>query len=402
MSEAVQFLPDGTVTTPQGFVAGATYAGIKTYSEDKLKLDLGLLRSQEPCVTVGTFTTNKVQSPSLVLTRKLVEGGKVRGVVATSGIANTCVGEQGMIDAKETASLAAQQVGVGTEEMAICSTGIIGVELPMALIRSGVPKLTLAPDGGLSFARAIMTTDRRPKSMAVQCELDGRTVTIGGCVKGSGMIHPNMATLLAFLTTDAAAHPDYLRETFRGVVHETFNMVTIDGDGSTNDTALLFANGAAGNTPLVAKSPSAARFEEALASLCNQLTKELVRDARGFLQDLLRPRQRRPHPGGRPPGRPGHRQLQPGQERHPRQRPELGARYRGGGPERRRPSGGADRVLHQRRGHHGGGQAHSLSQRRRRSAHEKPGVSPHCGAQPGRGLGHRLGLRADRGIRHLQ
>ena len=281
MSEAVQFLPDGTVTTPQGFVAGATYAGIKTYSEDKLKLDLGLLRSQEPCVTVGTFTTNKVQSPSLVLTRKLVEGGKVRGVVATSGIANTCVGEQGMIDAKETASLAAQQVGVGTEEMAICSTGIIGVELPMALIRSGVPKLTLAPDGGLSFARAIMTTDRRPKSMAVQCELDGRTVTIGGCVKGSGMIHPNMATLLAFLTTDAAAHPDYLRETFRGVVHETFNMVTIDGDGSTNDTALLFANGAAGNTPLVAKSPSAARFEEALASLCNQLTKELVRDAEG-------------------------------------------------------------------------------------------------------------------------
>ncbi len=279
MSDAVQFLPDGTVTTPQGFVAGATYAGMKTYSKDKL--DLGLLLSQKPCVTVGTFSTNRVQGSSLVLTRKLVEGGQVRGVVANSGIANACVGEQGMIDARETVAQAAKQAGVAPEEMAICSTGIIGVELPMALIRVGIPKLTLTPEGGLPFARAIMTTDRRPKSMAVQCELDGRTVTIGGCIKGSGMIHPNMATMLAFLTTDAAADPDYLRETFRSAIHDTINMATIDGDGSTNDTALLFANAAAGNTPLTAKSPDAARFEQALAALCNHLTKELVRDAEG-------------------------------------------------------------------------------------------------------------------------
>ena len=279
MSEAVQFLPDGTVTTPEGFVAGAAYAGMKTYTKDKL--DLGLLLSQEPCVTVGTYTTNKVQGSSMVLTREQVEGGKVRGVVANSGIANACVGEQGMIDAQETVALAAQQAGVAVEEMAICSTGIIGVELPMALIRAGIPKISLTHDGGLPFARSVMTTDRRPKSLAVRCELDGRAVTLGGCIKGSGMIHPNMATMLAFLTTDAAADRDYLLETFRGVVDDSFNMVTIDGDGSTNDTALLFANGMAGNKPLTAKSPDAARFQEALIALCDQLTKELVHDAEG-------------------------------------------------------------------------------------------------------------------------
>ena len=285
MAERPQVLSNGTVTTPKGFVAGATFAGMKTYSQDKM--DLGILMSEGPCAVAGTFTTNKVQSPSVVLSRRRVEGARVRGVVASSGIANTCVGEQGMTHAEEMVALAAQHTGLDTEEMAICTTGIIGVELPMALIRAAVPNITLTPDGGAVFARAIMTTDTRPKSVATECEIDGRTVSIGGCIKGSGMIHPDMATMLAFLTTDAAVDPAYLPLALRRAVDDTFNMVTVDGDGSTNDTVLLFANGAAGNAPLTADSSDAGRFEEALAATCDHLAHALVRDAEGNVAKIF-------------------------------------------------------------------------------------------------------------------
>ena len=279
MSDETQFLPEGRVTSPRGFLAGATFAGMKTYSKDKL--DLSILLSEEACVTAGTFTKNLVKGPSLVLTQQLVEGGLVRAVVANSGIANTCVGEQGMVDAKETVALTAAHLGLAPEEVAICSTGLIGVELPMALIRVSIPKISPAADGGTVFARAILTTDQRPKSAAVRFKLDGKDVTIGGCVKGSGMIHPDMATMLAFLTTDAAVEQDYLRATLREVVDDTFNMATIDGDGSTNDTVLLLANGAAGNEPLTAKSAGAQVFQDALLAICDHLSKEMVRDAEG-------------------------------------------------------------------------------------------------------------------------
>ena len=279
MSDEPQLLPDGLVTSPKGFVAGAVYSGIKTYSKDKM--DLGILMSESPCVTAGTFTRNKIKSGSLVLTQERVSGGRVRAVVASSGVANAVVGKHGRIDALETTDLAAGHAGLDPDEMAICTTGIIGVELPMALIREGIPHVELTHDGGGVFARCIMTTDRRAKSAAVRLELGGKAVTIGGCVKGSGMIHPDMATMLAFLTTDAAVEPGYLPQALRGAVDETFNMVTIDGDGSTNDTVLLFANGAAGNTPINLESPEAAAFERALHRLCDHLARELVSDAEG-------------------------------------------------------------------------------------------------------------------------
>jgi len=163
----------------------------------------------------------------------------------------------------------------------MCSTGLIGGELPMALIRSGLPNIGLSPEGGDEFARAILTTDRRPKSAAVRLQIEGNTVTIGGCIKGSGMIHPNMATMLAFITTDAAVEKDYLSALFKEVASETFNMTSIDGDESTNDTALMFASGRSGNRPLLATSPEALRFRTALMELCVFLSKEMLRDAEG-------------------------------------------------------------------------------------------------------------------------
>ncbi len=277
MSDNVQIVKDGTVTSPHGFVAGAAYAGMKTYSQDKM--DLGILLSKGPCVTVGTYTTNSLPSLSVVLTKQQVVAGRVRGAVASSGIANACVGQQGMVDAQEMVALAAQHVGVAPEELGICTTGLVGVELPMALIRSGMPKITLSEAGGATFARAIMTTDKRPKSIAVTCKLGGKVVTLGGCIKGSGMIHPNMATMLCFLTTDAALDREYAQGALRQAIDNTLNMASIDGDGSTNDTVLLFANGVAGNAPITTGSPDASVFEEALTAICTELTKELMRDA---------------------------------------------------------------------------------------------------------------------------
>jgi len=288
MAEQTVFLDGGLVTSPKGFVAGATFVGMKTPGREKM--DLGILMSERPATTVGTFTTNKLKSGSVVLTEQHVSGGKVRAVVASSGIANACVGEQGYIDAKTMVELTAKRLGLQPSEVAICTTGIIGVELPIGLIRAGLPKVQLVQNeatlghtarGGYLFSRAIMTTDRRPKSGAMRVHVNGTDVTIGGCVKGSGMIHPNMATMLAFLTTDANVEPGFLRSALKAVVDDTFNMVTVDGDSSTNDTVLLMANGAAGNRPVEAGTPAAEAFQAALYEMCTFLVKEIVRDAEG-------------------------------------------------------------------------------------------------------------------------
>ena len=279
MSSEPEFVPDGSVTTPKGFVAGSAYAGIKTYAKDKW--DLGILLSEKACATVGVYTQNKFVSQSVTLSRQNVDAGAVRGLVVSSGIANTGVGAQGMADAKETVAIAAAHAGLEPGEMIIGTTGVIGVELPMALIRSGIPNIEVGRDGGERFARAILTTDRAPKSAAVRFELGGKTVTIGGCAKGSGMIHPNMATMLVYLTTDASVERDVLSAALTDVVEDTFNMVDIDGDVSTNDMVVLFANGEAGNKPAVAGSAEARALTEALAVLCRFLCVELMRDAEG-------------------------------------------------------------------------------------------------------------------------
>jgi glutamate N-acetyltransferase/amino-acid N-acetyltransferase len=279
MSGAITVLEGGTVTSPQGFLAGATYAGLKTYAEDKL--DLALITSEAPCVAAGVFTTSTIKSATVTVNREHLAKGPVRGLVVNAGIANTCVGAQGYIDAQEMTALAGQRTGLTPEEVLVCSTGVIGVELPMSLIRSGIDQIQLSSDGGHSVARAMMTTDTRPKEVAVSFELEGRPVRIGGVAKGSGMIHPNMATMLAFVTTDAKVEADFLQTTLAEVAGASFNMLTVDGDTSTNDTLLVLANGLAGNQTIDTNSPDAGTFREALSQVCVHLTRELARDGEG-------------------------------------------------------------------------------------------------------------------------
>ena len=279
MAGEIRFVDGGTVTTPKGFAAGATYAGIKTYAADKL--DLGLLLSDRPCSAAGVFTTNAVKSASVGLTQERVSRGKVRALVVNSGIANTCVGEQGYQDALEATSSAAKRLDLETEEVLIGSTGIIGVELPMALIRSGVERIELSDDGGHELARAIMTTDTRPKEGAVSFEVQGQTITVGGIAKGAGMIHPNMATMLCYLTTDGDVQAPFLQGALKKAVDSSFNMLSIDGDSSTNDTVLIFANGGGEAGVIGEGSQYGELFQEALNQLCVYLTREMAKDGEG-------------------------------------------------------------------------------------------------------------------------
>jgi glutamate N-acetyltransferase / amino-acid N-acetyltransferase len=239
MASTITTVPDGTVLSPKGYRAGATYAGLRTYSPDKL--DMGLLYSDSLASAAGVFTTNLVRSPSVTLSERHIAAGRARAVIVNSGCANCCVGDQGLKDAEEMAALAAQKLGVATEEVLVCSTGLIGVELPMGLIRGGLNKLELADDAGHGFARSILTTDAVTKEIAVSFPVGEATVTVGGCAKGSGMIHPNMATMLAFITTDAQVEPGFLQPALREAADATFNMISVDGDTSTNDTVFLLS-----------------------------------------------------------------------------------------------------------------------------------------------------------------
>ena len=280
MANMLTPIADGTVTSPSGFSAGGIYAGIKTPGEDKL--DIGLLFSERPCAAAGTFSQNSVLSPSVTLTRQLVNAGRmIHGVVANSGCANCAVGEQGLIDARETVEVAAEKLGVESGQILIASTGVIGVELPMALIREHLPRIQLSEDAGDEFARAIMTTDTHAKQIAVQTEIDGKTVTVGGCAKGAGMVHPNMATMLAFIATDAAVEGSFLQDTLSNAVTLTFNQIDIDGDQSTNDTVAILANGAAGNAALEGGDQGSENFAEAVAHVAKYLARELARDGEG-------------------------------------------------------------------------------------------------------------------------
>ena len=279
MVAMVELINDGSVTSAKGFAAGGTYAGLKTQGDGVL--DLGILLSDTPANLAATFSTNKVLSPSVVLSRQRAQRGAARGVVANSGCANCCVGEQGLTDAAELAELAAAHTGVAADDMLVCSTGMIGVELPMALLRQNVGNVRLSADGGHDFARSIMTTDTRHKDIAVSVDLDGRKAIIGGAAKGVGMIHPNMATMLAFVATDAPVEQGFLQAALSRAVDASFNMCSVDGDQSTNDTALAFANGQAGGAEVAAGTPAADAFEDALTYVCQSLAKEMVRDGEG-------------------------------------------------------------------------------------------------------------------------
>ncbi len=279
MPGAIEQIQGGSVTSPRGFSAGATSAGIKTHGDEKL--DLGLLYSDRACTWAGTFTTNKVKSPSVVYDQNIPADASLRGVVVTAGIANACVGAQGLTDAKEMADLAADHMGVERGAVLVGSTGVIGVELPMALIRASIPTIGLSDDGGQDLAKAIMTTDTHHKHAAVQFSAGAGTVTIGGIAKGVGMIHPNMATMLCFLSTDAAVAQPLLKESLRNAVDDSLNMLSVDGDTSTNDMAVILANGASDAPAIAEGSPEAESFQAALNQLCVELTKQLAADGEG-------------------------------------------------------------------------------------------------------------------------
>ena len=280
MAGPIEHIDGGTITTAQGFKAGATYVGIKTFSEDKM--DMGMLLSDTPCSVAGVFTKSALVSPSVTVNRETIAaGGTVRGLVVNSGIANAGVGDQGYTDAKQMASLAAAGLGVQPEEVLVFSTGVIGVELPMTLIKKGVEEIKLLEDGGNALARSMMTTDTRTKETGVKVNLGGTEVNISGVAKGSGMIHPNMATMLCFVATDAAVEQDFLRAILPDIADSTLNMLDIDGDTSTNDSLVVLANGSAGNTPLDAASEDATAFNEALTEVLVQLTRQLAQDGEG-------------------------------------------------------------------------------------------------------------------------
>ncbi len=280
MPDDLQNITNGTVTSPSGFRAGAVYAGLKTPGPEKL--DLGLLVSDKPCESAATFSQNSIVSPSVSVSREhMALGSKKRALVVNSGNANCAVGEAGFTDAREVVTLAAENAGVEPGEVLICSTGVIGVELPMALLRKSLPLIEVREDGGSDLARAIITTDTRTKEKAVSFELDGITITVGGISKGSGMIHPNMATMLAFLTTDAAVEPGFLQKTLSDAVDVSFNMIDIDNDQSTNDTCLLLANGAAGNAVIAEGSSGADLFDAAVHEVALYLAREMARDGEG-------------------------------------------------------------------------------------------------------------------------
>mgnify|MGYP003296025539 CR=1 FL=1 len=268
----------GGVAAAAGFMGAGVACGVR----DAGRRDLGLLFSELPCETAAVFTRNAVWGAPLVVTRETVENGGVRAVVANSGNANAATGERGIEDARAMQALAAETLGIEASEVAVASTGVIGVHLPMDRISSGIRAASGKLDeGGEGFAESILTTDTRAKEAVARVEIGGRTVTVGGTAKGSGMIHPNMGTMLAFLTTDAAVEKSCLQETLSRVTDRTFNRVTVDGDTSPSDMALLMANGAAGNEPLTLDSPDYPSFAEAVEGVARTLAREIARDGEG-------------------------------------------------------------------------------------------------------------------------
>jgi glutamate N-acetyltransferase/amino-acid N-acetyltransferase len=275
----------GTITTPLGYQAGAAYAGIKTYSDlfstDLEKLDVGVILSDVDCTVAGVFTQNSLRSESVRLCEQRITLGKSRGILAVSGCANACVGNQGMIDALQATLLASQKLELDINDLLFCSTGVIGVELPMALVDKGIGDLKISPEQGHSLATAITTTDTRTKEIAVSFELDGKQICIGGIAKGAAMIHPNMATMLSFVTTDASISNELLDKALHIAVDLSFNMITIDGDTSTNDSVIVMANGASGTPAIQDISEEFDVFQRALNQVCEYLAKEIIRDAEG-------------------------------------------------------------------------------------------------------------------------
>lgn len=273
---------NGGVTAAKGFEAASAAAGIKYQG----RTDMALVYSQKPCEAAGTFTTNVVKAAPVKWDKKVVESSvKPQVIVINSGIANACTGEAGMECCKEVAKEAAKVLETETESVLIGSTGVIGMQLPVEKMKAGVHLLAEEKAAGQEMgnlaAKAIMTTDTKEKEAAVTIEIDGKTVTIGGMAKGSGMIHPNMCTMLAFITTDAVISKEALQAALSSDVEETYNMISVDGDTSTNDTVLLLANQMAGNKEIQKGTKEFEVFKEALHEVNTTLAKKIAGDGEG-------------------------------------------------------------------------------------------------------------------------
>ena len=273
---------DGGVTAAKGFLAAAVQAGIKYEG----RLDMAMIFSELPCAAAGTFTSNLVKAAPVLWDRKIVEErGSARAVVVNAGIANACTGDEGIGYCASEAAEAAQALGIQQEEVLCASTGVIGMQLPIGKIQAGIRQLSQSlgnsREAAAAAARAIMTTDTVPKEAAVQVEIGGCTVTVGGMCKGSGMIHPNMCTMLSFVTTDAAISQELLAKAVRASAQATYNMVSVDGDTSTNDTLLVLANGAARNAQIQEGSGEYEAFCRALDAVNRTLAKKMAKDGEG-------------------------------------------------------------------------------------------------------------------------
>lgn len=273
---------EGGITAAKGFQAAGGAAGIKKQG----KKDMALIYSTAPCRAAGTFTTNIVKAAPVKWDQEIVyRHGAAQAVVCNSGVANACTGQEGYACCARTARAASRALGIPEEAVLVASTGVIGQQIPMEKIEAGVsmlaPKLAAGREAGAEAARAIMTTDTQPKEAAVTFELGGKTVTIGAMCKGSGMIHPNMCTMLSFVATDADISRELLQEALSEVVKDTYNMVSVDGDTSTNDTVLLLANGLAENPGITEKNQDYDAFVEALLQLNTVLAKKIAGDGEG-------------------------------------------------------------------------------------------------------------------------
>ena len=268
----------GGVTAPKGFLASGTHCGLK-----KSKKDLALIYSESICDSAAAYTTNLVKGQPLQVTAEHLENGKSQAVIINSGNANTCTGEEGKQKAFQMAEFIARETGIDKSDVIVASTGVIGVQLDIDKIEAAVPELVskMSKDGHEDSSNAILTTDTRTKEIAVTIMIDNKEVTIGGMAKGSGMIEPNMATMLSFLTTDISIDKDLLKEALLATVAKSYNRISVDGDTSTNDMVSIMANSQAGNTKITSKNNDYQTFLEALEHINIYLAKEIARDGEG-------------------------------------------------------------------------------------------------------------------------
>ena len=276
---AYKVIEGGSITSPKGYVAGACYVGVKSRKSEKP--DVTILYSQEPAACAALFTTNKFCAAPVLLGREVLKKGKARAVVINSGNANAATGEQGLENAKKVELLAEELLGLGPDEVFVSSTGVIGQQLPVDKVLEGVRRIvpTLNVEQGTDAAWAIMTTDLVKKEVAYELELSGGTIRIAAMCKGSGMIHPNMATTLSYVTTDAKVEASILQKMLKDAADKSFNMTTVDGDTSTNDSLFLFANGASGVA--IESEEDKAAFADLLDSICIDMARRIASDGEG-------------------------------------------------------------------------------------------------------------------------